>query len=61
LCDGGRIGASENKTITSIPIQEDDHLRIVLRYIERNALRASLAARAEHWPWSSLWTGTPKP
>jgi putative transposase len=45
----------------AFPIEEDDHLRIVLRYIERNALRASLAARAEHWPWSSLWTGTPKP
>ena len=26
----------------------------VLRYVERNPLRASLVARAELWPWSSL-------
>lgn len=25
------------------------------RYVERNALRAQLAARAEPWRWSSLW------
>jgi putative transposase len=38
----------------SFPIQEDDHLRVVLRYIERNPLRAGLVRRAEDWPWSSL-------
>jgi putative transposase len=38
----------------SFPIQEDDHLRVVLRYIERNPLRAGLVQRAEDWPWSSL-------
>ena len=26
----------------------------VLRYVERNPLRAGLVERAEHWPWSSL-------
>ena len=26
----------------------------VVRYVERNALRANLADRAENWPWSSL-------
>ena len=26
----------------------------VLRYVERNALRANLVSRAEDWPWSSL-------
>jgi putative transposase len=35
------------------PIQEDDHLLTVLRYIERNRVRAGLAGRAEDWPWSS--------
>ena len=30
----------------SFPIQEDDYLLTVLRYIERNALRADLVARA---------------
>ena len=39
----------------SFPIQEGDHLRTVLRYVERNALRAGLARRAEEWRWSSLW------
>jgi putative transposase len=37
----------------SFPIQEDDHLRAVLRYIERNPVRAGLVTRAQHWPWSS--------
>ena len=31
----------------AVPIDEDDHLRVVLRYVERNALRASLVERAE--------------
>jgi putative transposase len=35
-------------------IQEDEHLISVLRYVERNALRAELVARAEDWKWSSL-------
>jgi putative transposase len=37
----------------SFPIQEDDHLLAVLRYVERNALRAGLAGRAQDWRWSS--------
>lgn len=39
----------------SFPIEMDEHLLTVLRYVERNALRAKLVARAEDWPWSSLW------
>jgi putative transposase len=34
-------------------IQEDDHLLTVLRYIERNPVRAGLVARAQDWLWSS--------
>lgn len=34
-------------------IQEGDHLLTVVRYAERNALRAGLAARAQDWPWCS--------
>jgi len=37
----------------AFPIQEDEHLWTVLRYVERNALRANLVKRAEEWPWSS--------
>ena len=29
----------------------------MLRYVERNALRAGLVGRAEDWPWSSLARG----
>src|SRR5271157_1892515 len=35
-------------------IQEDEHLLVVPRYIERNPLRAGLVERAEDWSWSSL-------
>src|ERR1700757_4945606 len=37
----------------SFPIQEDDHLLTVLRYAERNAVRAGLAERVQDWRWSS--------
>jgi putative transposase len=30
----------------------------LVRYLERNALRAGLVARAEAWKWSSLWWRT---
>jgi putative transposase len=39
----------------SFPVQEDDHLLTVLRYVERNPLRAGLVDRAEAWRWCSLW------
>ena len=38
----------------AFPIADDDHLVTVLRYVERNAQRAQLVARAEDWKWSSL-------
>ncbi|HKA53662.1 MAG TPA: hypothetical protein VKJ47_08360 [Candidatus Binatia bacterium] len=39
----------------SFPVEADDHLYAVLRYVERNALRANLVARAASWRWGSLW------
>ena len=43
----------------AFPIQQDEHLLTVLRYVERNPLRAGLVMRAEDWSWSSLkQTGT---
>lgn len=39
----------------SFPIQADDHYYQVVRYVERNALRAGLVDRAEKWRWCSLW------
>ena len=56
----------------AFPLQDDDHLATVLRYVERNPVRAEWVARAVHWKWSSLpgwlsaddpllWRGTPAP
>jgi len=39
----------------SFPVQADDHFFSLCRHVERNALRANLVPRAEHWRWSSLW------
>jgi putative transposase len=50
----GGTGPLYQGRFKSFPIQEDDHLFIVCRYVERNALRARLVPRAEAWPWSSL-------
>jgi putative transposase len=38
----------------AFPIERDEHLMTVLRYVERNALRAGLVRKAEDWHWSSL-------
>ncbi len=38
----------------AFPIEHDEHLLTVLRYVERNPLRAMLVRRAEAWAWSSL-------
>jgi len=35
------------------PIQEDSHLVTVMRYVERNPVRANLVDRSVDWPWSS--------
>lgn len=37
----------------SFPIQNDDHLLTVMRYVERNPVRANFAELAEDWEWSS--------
>lgn len=47
----GRIWQGRFK---AFPIERDEHLLTVMRYVERNALRAGLVARAEDWPWGSL-------
>ena len=35
-------------------VQTDEHLLTLIRYVERNALRANLVTRAEQWEWGSL-------
>ena len=46
----------------SFPVETDEYFYQLVRYVERNALRANLVERAEDWQWSSLWrreSGTP--
>ncbi|NNJ79074.1 MAG: transposase [Xanthomonadales bacterium] len=38
----------------AFPIQEDSHLLTVMRYVERNPVRANLVESAIHWKWSSI-------
>jgi len=38
----------------AFPIQDDDHLLVGLRYVERNPLHPGLVGRIEAWEWSSL-------
>ena len=39
----------------SFPVQRDEHLLTLCRYVERNPLAAGLVQRAQLWRWSSLW------
>lgn len=39
----------------SFPVQTDEHFLAVVRYVERNALRARRVKQAEDWRFSSLW------
>jgi putative transposase len=39
----------------SFPVEEDDRLWTLCRYVERNALTAGVVKRAEDWRWGSLW------
>jgi putative transposase len=48
------VGAVYQGRFKAFPIQAETHFYSVCRYVERNALRARLVARAEDWPWSSL-------
>jgi putative transposase len=55
----GRIWKGRYK---AFPSQDDHHLTTVMRYVERNALRANLVERAEDWRWGSLrWRSAPMP
>jgi len=39
----------------SFLVEEDRHYLSVLKYIERNPVRARLISRAEKWRWGSAW------
>ena len=39
----------------SFPVQSDRYLFAVMRYVERNPIRAGFVRKAEDWPWSSAF------
>lgn len=42
----------------SFLVDSDNYLLAVVKYVERNALRAKLAQRCEKWRWGSAWRRT---
>lgn len=58
----GTTGRVWENRYRAFAIQGDAHLLTVLRYVERNALRANLTDRAENWQWGSLsWRNSRSP
>jgi putative transposase len=56
LAHGTRgTGAVYQSRFTAVPIQTETSLHRVCRYVERNALRKNLVARAEDWQYGSLY------
>ncbi|NLX04570.1 MAG: transposase [Phycisphaerae bacterium] len=54
----GTFGHIWQGRFRAFPVQDDRHLLTVLRYVERNPLRANLVPEAQQWRWSSLrWFG----
>ena len=41
----------------SFPVQDDAHFSTLLRYVQRNPLKAGLVKQAQEWKWSSLFRG----
>ena len=52
------MGPVYQSRFKSFPIETDDYFYQVIRYVERNALRANLVATADAWRWSSLFRRT---
>jgi putative transposase len=49
----GGTGHLHQGRFKSFPIQDDDHLWMAMRYVERNPIRANFVGRAEDWAWRS--------
>ena len=54
-CKTGGTGHLYQGRFKSFPIQTDGHLLTVMRYVERNPVRANFIELAEDWPWSSAY------
>jgi putative transposase len=53
----GRVGYGHlyQSRYKSFPVETDEYFYQVVRYVERNALRAQLVTLAQEWRWGSLW------
>jgi hypothetical protein len=51
----GGVGHLCQGRFKSLTVQVDEDLLTVLRYVERNPVRAGLAEHAELWRWGSAW------
>jgi putative transposase len=50
----GGSGHVWQRRFKSFPVQRDEHLITVLRYVLQNPVRAGLSGSAMEWKWSSL-------
>ncbi len=46
-------GAVYQDRFLAVPVETETYFYRLMRYVERNAARAGLAERPEHWPWCS--------
>jgi putative transposase len=55
--DRGRVGHGHvyQGRYRSFPVEASDFFIHAAQYVEQNALRAGLVAKADEWRWSSLW------
>jgi hypothetical protein len=52
----GRRGHAFGERYMSVPIESDEHLMTVFRYVMRNPVEAGLCAEPADWTWSSYRT-----
>lgn len=49
----GRVGHLFQDRFKSVPVEDDAHLVVLLRYVWNNPVKAGLVERADEYPWSS--------
>jgi putative transposase len=48
-------GALYQGRFKALPVQTDGHFLAVVRYVQRNPVRAGLVTRVQDWRWSGAW------
>ncbi|MBV8780515.1 MAG: transposase, partial [Phycisphaerae bacterium] len=39
----------------TLPVEADEHLLMLLRYVQRNPVRAGMVKRVQQWKWGAEW------